>query len=254
LIIITHSAKVKGVDALTLSRRLAALPALVMQRTVLRETLEALSAPEAALLCGELVQRGRDGAPYDIAVLALTAVLDGNDLGYERHGELYAEARRLGDGALARLLLSAQPPPPGKPVRVAIPGRPEITLGERKSLARGSRTTREVLDRLMRDPDPSVLRLLVENPRITEADVVRIAALRPTTAAAQRVLFSSERFIARYQVKRALVFNPYTPSDLAARLVPLLTRTDLLELSGDSKVSGTVRTAAREMLAKLPPI
>jgi hypothetical protein len=254
LIIITHRAKVKGVDALTLSRKLAALPALAMQRAVLRETLEVMAPAEAAALCGELVRRGRDGAPYDQAVLALTAVLDGNDLGYERHGELYAEARAAGDGALSRLLLSAQPPPPGTPARVPIPGRPEITLGERKSLARGSRTSREVLDRLMRDPDPSVLTLLVENPRITEADVVRIAARRPTTADLQRVIFSCERFIARYGVKRALVYNPYTPSDLAARLVPLLTRTDLIELSEDSKVSGTVRTAAREMLSKLPPV
>lgn len=225
-----------------------------MQRAVLRETLEALTPAEAAVLCGELVRRGRDGAPYDMAMLALTAVLDGNDLGYELHGEIYAEARRADDQALSRLLLSAQPPPPGTPARVPIPGRPEITLGERKSLARGSRTSREVLDRLMRDPDPSVLELLVDNPRITEADAVRIAARRPTTAGAQRVLFACERFIARYQVKRALAFNPYTPSDLAARLVPLLTRTDVLELADDSKVSETVRSAARELLASLPPL
>ena len=101
-----------------------------------------------------------------------------------------------------------------------MPGGRELTLGERKSAARGRR--RELLDRLLRDPDESVLTILLGNPRITEADVVRLAARRPTTAAAQRTILRSERFIARYNVKRALVFNPYTPTDLAARLVVLL--------------------------------
>ena len=243
----------RRMDALTLSRRLAALPALGMRQASLREALGELPVQLAAELCGELVRRGRDGAPYDLALLALNAVLDDNQLGYERHGELYAEARLRGDEPLARLLLSAQPPPPGVPHNAPIPGRPEITLGERKSLARGSRVPRELIDRVLRDTDPTVLVILLANPRVTEADAVRLAARRPTTKEAQRVLFHCERFIVRYAVKRALAFNPYTPSDLAARLVPLLTRTDLKSLASDSSVAEPVRSAARALLPQLPP-
>jgi hypothetical protein len=238
------------VDALELSRRLAALPALTMRRAVLREALEASTPTEAAALCGELVRRGRDGAPYDLALLALNAVLDGGDLEYEAHVELYAAARQAGDEPLARLLLSAEPPPPGTPHTAPIPGRPDITLGERKSLARGP-IARELIDRLMRDTDPTVLTILLGNPRLTEADVVRMAARRPTSAEAQRTIFACERFIARYQVKRALAFNPFTPSDLAARLVPLLQRSDLKELSSDPAVGEAVRLAAGEVLSSL---
>jgi hypothetical protein len=243
----------RRMDALTLARRLAVLPALGMRQASLREALAELSVDRATELCGALVRRGRDGAPYDQALLALNAVLDDNQLGYERHGELYAEARRRGDEPLARLLLSAQPPPPGVPHNAPIPGRPEITLGERKSLARGSRVPRELLDRLLRDTDPTVLVILLTNPRVTEGDVMRLAARRPTTAEAQRVVFHAERFIVRYAVKRALAFNPYTPSDLAARLVPLLTRTDLKSLAGDSSVADSVRMAASDLLVLLPP-
>jgi hypothetical protein len=234
------------VDAVTLARRLAALPAAAMRKALLRETLLALDDTATARLCAELVRRGPSGAPFDVALLALTALLDGNELGYERHGELYAAARQLGDAQLQRLLLSAQPPPPGLPHAVPLSGDREVTLGERKSLARGRR--RDVLDRLLRDPDVSVLAILLGNPRITEADVVRLAARRPTTGAAQRLILGSERFIARYAVKRALVLNPYTPSDLAARLVVLLARPDVEQVAGDLSLGEAVRGAAREML------
>jgi hypothetical protein len=212
-----------------------------------REVLIALPPVEAARLCSEIVRRGRDGAPYDVALLALGALLDAGDLGYQQHAELYDRARELGDDALARLLLSASPPPPGRPApAVVIPGYRELTLGHKKSLARGRR--RDVLQRLLRDPDASVLQILLGNPRLTESDVVGVAARRPTTAAAQRAIFASERFISRYNVKRALVLNPYTPSDLAARLVPLLTLADLAEIANDPSLPEQVRQAAIDQL------
>lgn len=235
-------------NALTLARRLAALPAAAMRQATLRAILDALDDDRAARLCAELLRRGPDGAPFDVALLALTAVLDAGHLGYERHAALYAAARALDDAQLARLLLSSQPPPPGKPHAAELPGGREITLGERKSLARGRR--REVLDRLLRDPDESVLTILLANPRITQDDVVRLAARRPTTAGAQRTILKCERFIARYAVKRALVFNPYTPTDLAARLVVLLTRPDQQAIAQDASLNDTVREAAQDALAR----
>lgn len=220
-----------------------------MRRAALRETLRALAPEEAARLCGEIVRRGPSGAPWDVALVALTALLDAGELEYERHGELYAAARGLGDEALARLLLSAQLPPPGRPQRPPIPGRPDITLGERKSLARMP-ITRELLDRLLFDPDPQVIALLLGNPRLTESDVVRMAARRPTNPEVQRTIFRSERFITRYEVKRALALNPFTPSDLATRLVPLLTLRDLKQVGEEPSLAPPVRQAAREQLLR----
>jgi hypothetical protein len=234
------------VDAASLARRLAALPAAAMRQATLRATLETLDDEMAARLCAEIVRRGPDGAPFDVALLALTALLDGGGVGYERHAALYAAARAIEDAQLTRLLLSSQPPPAGAPKAAELPGGRELTLGERKSLARGRR--REMLDRLLRDPDESVLRILLGNPRITEADVVRLAARRPTTAGAQRTILRCERFIARYAVKRALVFNPYTPTDLSARLLVLLTRPDLEAVAQDASLNDAVRETAKEAL------
>jgi hypothetical protein len=233
-----------------LARRLAALPAATMRQATLRATLAALDDAAAAHLCAQLLRRGPDGAPFDVALLALTTLLDEGLFDYERHAALYATARALGDEQLGLLLLSAQPPPPGAPHAVEIPGARELTLGGRKSLARGRR--RDVLDRLLRDPDQSVLQILLGNPRITEADVVRLAARRPTTAAAQRAILRCERFIARYSVKRALVLNPYTPTDLASRLVVLLGRLDQKAVAADASLHETVRSAARAASTRSP--
>jgi hypothetical protein len=218
-----------------------------MREAVLAEQLGAISAEEAAALASEIVRRAPSGRPYDVALLALSGLLDRERLGYERRAAIYEVARARGDVLLLRLLLTAQPGPDGAPAAAPIPGRPELTLGERKTLARTRR--RELLDRMLRDPDPSVLEILLGNPRVTEADVVRLAARRPTSPEAQRALFRADRFKTRYVVQRALVLNPYTPSDLAAQLTGLLTVPDLRRVDADAQLADPVRAAARAQLA-----
>src|SRR5262245_23921611 len=105
-----------------------------MRRATLREILLAAQPDEAARLCGEIV-RHQNRPPFDAAMIALGALLDGGDLGYDGHSRLYQSARALGDEQLARLLLSASPQPPGRPQPVPIPGIVELTLGGKKALA-----------------------------------------------------------------------------------------------------------------------
>lgn len=240
-----------AVAAKQLSRHLAALPELRMREAVLSERLEALPPEDAALLAGELVRRAPSGTPYDVAMLALTSVLEQDKLGYAQRSAIYQQARSQGDMVLARLLLSPQEAPLGNPTAVPVLASRELTLGERKSLARTRR--RDLLDRMLRDPDPSVLTILLENPRVTEADVVRLAARRPTTPELQRVLFRAARFRTRYDVRRALILNPFTPTDLAAQLTGLLNATDLRRVVNDSQLSDAVRAAARAQLVLVSP-
>lgn len=98
-------------------------------------------------------------------------------------------------------------------------GRP-VTLGERKSLAR--RNDREWIARVIRDPHPDVMRILLMNPKLTETDVVRLCARRPVAAEVLREVFQCSRWIVRYPVKVAIALNPYTPLDMSLQIAPLL--------------------------------
>ncbi len=125
-------------------------------------------------------------------------------------------------------------------------GRP-LTLGERKSLAR--RGDRDLIARVLRDPDPSVIRILLGNPALTENDVVRLCAARPLPPLVQREVFRSPRWVTRYRVKLTLVLNPYTPLDVALQLVLHLSRQDQHRIAHSEDLSGVLRDACRRRLA-----
>ena len=103
-------------------------------------------------------------------------------------------------------------------------GRP-VTLGERKSLAR--RNDREWIARVIRDPHPQVMRILLANPRLTETDVLRLCARRPVASDVLREVFQCARWIVRYPIKVALALNPYTPLDIALQIAPMLQAQDM---------------------------
>jgi len=121
-------------------------------------------------------------------------------------------------------------------------GRP-VTLGERKSLAR--KNDREWIARMIRDPHPHVMRILLGNPRLTEVDVVRLCARRPVACEVLREVFLSVRWVVRYPVKVALALNPYTPLDVALQLAPLLRAQDQKRVLDAADLSAELHAACR---------
>lgn len=228
-----------GEDALRLARRLAALPEPAMREHRLREFLRREQVGHVVQVLDQIYHRGRHGGPpFNVALLAVAAVL-GSGLDYERHGRLYGEARERGLEGLSELFYS----PSGE--ERAFPRDDEQrdeTLGHRKWWAR--LPDRNVLERLLRNPEPEVVPNLLANPRVTEQDVVLLAARRPAFAEVQQRIFASRRWIARYPVKRALVLNPYTPTDISLRLLGLLNDADLRLVQTSTTLPEVVREAA----------
>ncbi|MBJ6759399.1 hypothetical protein JGU66_01410 [Myxococcaceae bacterium JPH2] len=124
-------------------------------------------------------------------------------------------------------------------------------LGHLKQQARLTRDP-DVLSRLATVSDPSVLRNVLINPRLTEELVVRIAARRPARPEPLVEIWRSPRWSVRHAVRRALVFNPYLPVDIGAKLVPLLNAADLRELAGDTSVHSALREQATRLLTEVP--
>jgi hypothetical protein len=145
------------------------------------------------------------------------------------------------------------PPLPARGLPVGIlarDGRP-LTLGERKSLAR--RPDRETLQRLFADPHPDVMRRLLRNPRLTEDDVVRLAARRPGRGELLMEIAREPRWVHRPRVRMALVLNPATPLEIAARIAGLLLRPELELVAGSPGVPAAVRALCIEHLERRPP-
>jgi hypothetical protein len=207
----------------------------------------------------ELLRRAArtDDADAQATLECLTHAVASEALPYAARTTLYSAAREAGLGAVARLFLAASPPTasedeleralqPERPLRPR--GRP-LTLGERKSLARSAR--RDYLVPLLRDPHPDVVAILLDNPHLTEPDVVTVAALRPAVPASLELVAAHPRWSIRYTVKRAVVLNPYSPVHVAVRLATTLRQGDLLEIARDHNLPTELRSHAAELLASV---
>ena len=128
-------------------------------------------------------------------------------------------------------------------------GRP-LTLGERRALAR--RPSRAQMDRLMRDPHPMVASILLESPRITEEDVVRMAAFRPTNPLIQIEI--GKTWSHHKRVRRTIVLNPGSPPAVSVPMLSLLVRPELREASRAADLPAVVRATAMELWELRPPM
>jgi hypothetical protein len=124
-------------------------------------------------------------------------------------------------------------------------GRP-LTLGERKSLARTH--DRSLIQRVVRDPHPDVVRILLDNPSLTEDDVVRVCAARPNHPTVLQTVYRHRRWVVRYRPRNAILRNPDTPLDTALLLAPLLRRGELEEAATSSELAPSLRLSCKTIL------
>lgn len=205
------------------------------------DPMQALAVVERVI---EAVGERREGG--QVAFLALGQCLE---TWPALRGPLLAAATVAGRGAVLSLLADDPPlrsaeaeelrPPPLSNDR-------EITLGERRAWAR--RPDRDTIDRLLVDPDPGVIANLLRNPRVVEADVLRIAARRPAPARVLGLVYRHPRWGGRRAVQAALAQNPYTPVEIATALVDLVDAAVLQSLAREPSIHPVVRGRARARL------
>ncbi len=151
-------------------------------------------------------------------------------------------ARERGETELAHLLEEGrETSPDARPLPDLRLGRP-ATLGERKSLARSR--DRQLVARVIRDPHPDVIRILLGNPVLTEDDALRLCASRPVDPAVLREVFVQPRWSSRYRVRLALAKNPHCPTDIAVQLASRLRRRDARDVAASHELDPKVRRAA----------
>ncbi len=103
---------------------------------------------------------------------------------------------------------------------------------------------------LLRDSNRVVQMSVLQNPRLTENEVISIANSRQTSDEMLRYIVSKREWYKSYAVRLALVKNPKTPFALALKMIGSLTSMDLKLLAKSKNVSPAVAQAAMRIIAK----
>ncbi len=109
---------------------------------------------------------------------------------------------------------------------------------------------REVRSILIKDPNRVVATAVLQNPRITEDEVIRIAQSRNVCDDVLRAIASSREWTRNYQVKLALVQNPKTPLSISLKFLPHLYERDLQNISKSKNIPTALSMAARKMIGE----
>ena len=136
----------------------------------------------------------------------------------------------------------AAPPPPR-----SLYGRIlTMSIAEKLKLAlRGNKDARTIL---IRDASKLIRRFVMQNPRLSDAEVIAIARNRSSDDELLRVIVERREWMRNYQVRLALVTNPKTPLAVALRQLPTLGERDLRMLAKSRNVPQTVVAQARRLV------
>lgn len=209
-----------------LARRISGILDAAMRTAYVRHTLLCMQATEVADLLVVVRAHAEARNPRYASLLACLSLAMADETCVELRASVSALLEARNQHGLARSLRRDVIEEEEDALRVPDfgAGRP-VSLGERKSLAR--KNDRELIARVLRDPHPLVIRILLHNPGVIEADVLLLCARRPVAIDVLREVFRNARWIVRYPIKLALVLNPYTPLDIALQLAPLIHDQDI---------------------------
>jgi hypothetical protein len=232
-----------------LFQRLAGVDEIEMRVGLLGEQLQSLSDEDVIAFVDAAHRSASLGEVDGQAVfMALGWALFEPSLAVRR-AALAARARHAGSHRVADLTMPPSQSDSATEHKRKMPdfgrGRP-LTLGERKSLARTH--DRSLIQRVLRDPHPHVIRILLDNPSLIERDVVRVCALRPNDPEVLRAVYHHRRWVVRYRPRNAIVRNPDTPLDIALLLAPLLRRGELKEAAASSELAAPLRLSCKWIL------
>ena len=101
---------------------------------------------------------------------------------------------------------------------------------------------------LIRDPNKSVARAVLESPRLTDHEVAAYASMRDVSEEVLRLIGMDRSYRKDYAVVVALVNNPRAPIDVTLPLVVLLKVRELKALTLNRNVSSVLRSSAAKIL------
>lgn len=116
---------------------------------------------------------------------------------------------------------------------------PQLPLGQKIALARRGPT--HVVGALVAEGHPNVLPVALNNPFLTEAQVLKALAREKTSLRIVQAIASHRKWSLTYNVRLALVRNPFAPLATVLAFLPHLTVSDLRVLADPGIVPENLR-------------
>jgi hypothetical protein len=121
-----------------------------------------------------------------------------------------------------------------------------MSMAEKVKLAlRGNKDARGIL---LRDSNRIIPRLVLQNPRITEEEILTLAKDRNVDEEILRLIADSREWTKVYAVRCALVENARTPAGKALSLLPTLGEREISRLAKSKQVPNVISVQARRIL------
>jgi hypothetical protein len=116
---------------------------------------------------------------------------------------------------------------------------PTISSGERLTLAR--RASAAVAAALLSDKEPRVMKTALDNPRLTEAAIVKAVNTRTVTEAMIQAVCHHPKWSLRHEVQLALLRNEKTPLARALQFAQRLAAAQLREVLQQSRLPAAAK-------------
>ncbi|MEM1413829.1 MAG: hypothetical protein AAGH15_02970 [Myxococcota bacterium] len=122
----------------------------------------------------------------------------------------------------------------------------DMTTAEKVRLAVvGDAAARSIL---VRDPLKQVSQAAISSPAMREQEAVAIAHSKEVGEHILRYIGGKKQWLASYELKKALLFNPKTPVGISMRFMAHLRANDLRMLSKNKNVPGALRRNAKQRM------
>ncbi len=119
-----------------------------------------------------------------------------------------------------------------------------LKMGMKDRMRLAMKGDREARNVLIRDPNRIVAQAVVQNPKITENEVEKIASMKTVPEEVLRLIAINRTWARNYQIMYKLAQNPRTPISNAITILTRLQIRDLLSLSKNRNVSDAIRKQA----------
>jgi hypothetical protein len=232
-----------------LVRKAAGILDPAMKSVYVAEKLAALDVETiAGVLRGlYLGASNKRGQYHEVLDSGINPIRIRNELGRYKFSQLYHHANRNEFPEIVALFSRTRPAKDGGEEDLfLVYGLADQSVGHRRFLAKSN--DKLVLDKVGYDQEPLVIQQLLLNPRLTEPEVVKIAARRPNVPDVLAEIYRSKKWLARYPVKLALAANPYCSPQVARTILPFLSTADLRFVAASETLEKGVRAEARRML------